>query len=244
MNKFLSTALLSLCILLLIGSKASSQVMIIMNNNGDTLNGTEVTVDGVYTSTSMLYSASVVNNSAGSLVVNCRRHVVEKVTGTGNYFCWGTQWYGESVNVGNAPDTIPSGQVNESFHGYFKPYNIGGVNRIRYVFYDVNTPSDSVFFTVKFNCTLNTSGFSDLNTSGLSAELYPTATNDAITVRADVPVFSVSLFDLSGRSLSVSGTSFSGSLRLDVASLPAGMYRAIICDATGNKKSVKTFIRR
>jgi len=178
---------------------------------------------------SLIQSQGLVENtSANTLDVKVRRITVDTVPGTQNYFCW-VQCYEPETSQSPTALSMEAGAQSNSFYADYKPRGNAGVSTLTYCFYDVDNESDSTCVTVRFSA--NPTGVEDVfmgHESGISAS-YP---NPARTVahvnyalrqgwqRAEVAVYSM----LGQRVMDVRLQADQGTLALDVADLPAGMY--------------------
>lgn len=137
---------------------ANAQIVDVRDASGTSLNGTLVQVTEPVTDNGQIMglSAFVENVSGTSRTVNVKRYELDVPHGTGNYFCWDL-CYGER-NAGETPlwvstDAIPmnAGFIANGFHAYYKPYMTVGAATFRYVWFDVNSPNDSVYVDIQFN---------------------------------------------------------------------------------------------
>lgn len=142
-------------------SSATAQIVEVRNANGDLLNSTLVQVtEPVGDSTqTMGFGAPVENVSGSSRTINLKRYEVDVPHGTGNYFCWdlcyGERSAGQSpLWIGADPVPMNAGFIANGFHAYHKPYTTVGTATFRYVWYDVNSPNDSVWVDIQFNALL------------------------------------------------------------------------------------------
>jgi len=112
-------------------------------------NNAEYLVGGDYQSTITSYVA-VQNSSAVDQNVMCKKTEISVMGGTSNYFCWGA-CYLPSTFISLEPMMILAG-VNDlnSFSGDFDPASHMGESVVRYTFYLVNNPNDSVCVNVRY----------------------------------------------------------------------------------------------
>lgn len=89
--------------------------------------------------------------------VNMRRYELDVQPVTQNYFCWGV-CYGPQ-DAGSLPvwNSLPQhslvlvqGEPASNFHAYHVPLGNVGSSTYRYVWFDVNQPSDSVWVDIEF----------------------------------------------------------------------------------------------
>lgn len=94
---------------------------------------------------------SVQNISESTMAVRARRNVLQEVTGSANYFCWGV-CFGETVNVSptSVNQTMAPNDINSTFYAHYRPNNNAGQTIIEYCFFDANNPADQVCQIVNF----------------------------------------------------------------------------------------------
>ena len=228
---------------LLLTNQAKSQSFTITDLLGDTINNTEVTVNGLSTEATLSFPAYVTNSASDTNVTRCKRRIIEQVASTSNYFCWGI-CYGPAVNVGNQSVVLAPGDTYENFHSYFTPDSMSGTSRIMYVFYDNNNPADSAYFTVKYEVSPNTAGIGEI-ANEISVKLYPTSSSQNITLELEnnSPAM-IGVYDMSGKQHAMINSTRSNLINIDVSGLSSGMYQVMVTDTQNGKRAVKRFIRQ
>lgn len=122
-------------------------------------------------------SVSVLVNGDQSKILNVRRYELEVEPNTQNYFCWGVCY--APVNAGDMPVwqsqsqhtiTVEPGIASNNFHAYHSPMGVIGSNTFRYVWFDVNSPNDSVWVDIQFEVTAV--GIEE-NAASASLTIYP-----------------------------------------------------------------------
>jgi hypothetical protein len=180
--------------------------------------------------TSVIQSQGSIENTNGdgALNVKVRRITVDTVSGTENYFCW-EQCYEPPTSESPTAMTIALGQRIDQFYADYKPNGQAGVSTLIYCFYDVANQADSVCATVRFSAS--PLGIQDVFTgdkSGISTA-FPNPAKGLANVNyalkkgwktADLKVYSM----LGAMVKKVNLKEDQGTLKLDVSSLPAGMY--------------------
>ncbi len=91
----------------------------------------------------------VKNNASTALDVKVFRRIVDTLTGSKNYFCWGA-CFSYETDTSLTQLTIQPGETNSEFSGDYEPHEQIGSSYITYVFYDANNMADSVGVTVHF----------------------------------------------------------------------------------------------
>ena len=180
--------------------------------------------------TSIMQSIGTVENTNGSgpIAVRAERITIDTVPGSQNYFCW-EQCYEPPTSISPTTITLAPGARMDQFYADYKPNGTVGVSTLAYCFYDDANPVDSVCATVRF--TSSGVGIQDVfmgNESGVS-ESFP---NPAKTIakinyalaagwqKAELTVYSM----LGSKVKKVNLKEDQGTLKLNVADLPSGMY--------------------
>ncbi|MBI1287913.1 MAG: T9SS type A sorting domain-containing protein [Flavobacteriales bacterium] len=178
---------------------------------------------------SVIQTDGVIENSGSNdIEVMVRRTIVDTVPGSQNYFCW-VQCYEPQTEVSPSPLTIPAGQSASDFYADYKPNGNAGVSTMIYCFYDRLVQSDSVCATVRFSAS--PAGILDVfagDRSGVS-ESYPNPARSIANInyalaqgwrKAEIKVYSM----LGSLVKQVALKENQGTLKLNVSTLPSGMY--------------------
>ncbi len=167
-------------------------------------------------------------NGSGPIDVKVRRITIDTIPGTQNYFCW-EQCYEPPTNESPTSLTIPVGDRVSSFYGDYKPLGNVGVSTLAYCFFDVNNEADSVCATVRYHAS--PVGIQDVfmgDESGVS-ESYPNPATRVANInyalhqgwqKAELKVYSM----LGSRVKTIKLKEDQGTLKMDVTSMPSGMY--------------------
>ncbi|MFN5846066.1 MAG: T9SS type A sorting domain-containing protein [Flavobacteriia bacterium] len=133
--------------------------------------------------------------------------------------------YDEGTNWTNITGNLPQA-FNEA---EFTEYN-------GYVFYayDILVPGEGVYRKGDFNVLSEK--------EECVIEIYPNPTSDRINVTCDQPLQSVSMIDLSGRTVLVKSLNFNKSCSLEVAELPKGYYVLKLTTSNGTQVARKVII--
>lgn len=178
----------------------------------------------------LLQTTGTVENTNGSAPIDVRvmRITEDTVPGTDNYFCW-EQCYEPPVSVSPTTMSIAPGQRIDQFYADYKPNGIDGASALTYCFYDDANEADSVCVTVRFLITQV--GIEDVfgtNESAVSSA-YPNPAKDVVKInyglkagwnKAEVVVYSM----LGSKVREIDLTEDQGTLKMNVSSLPSGMY--------------------
>lgn len=188
--------------------------------------------DFVWTSieTTLLQAEGTIENTNGSapIAVRVERITIDTVPGSQNYFCW-EQCYEPNTSISPTAMTIDPGQRVEQFYADYKPNGNSGISTLAYCFYDDTNQADSVCVTVRFSAS--PVGIQDVflgNQSGIS-ESYPNPASDVAKInyaltagwnKAEVMVYSM----LGAQVKKIDLTEDQGTIKMNVANLPSGMY--------------------
>ena len=143
-------ALLSVIFITVFGLGSFSQSLELYHEGEFLPSGGTITVLGLESDPLLVCEVDVKNVSADSVEVKARKHEVELIPGSVNMFCWGV-CFSPYIYLSPDPITIHSGEICEDFGGDYQPNDSSGVSILRYSFFDINNPADSVYFYVEYN---------------------------------------------------------------------------------------------
>lgn len=236
MKSFYTYALIGAS-LLLYARPANAQIVQVRDGDGNVLNGTMVQITQPIGEDAQVLeeSAAVENISGTARTVNVKRYEVDVPHGTGNYFCWDL-CYGERnaglspLWVSSDPVAMDAGEIANGFHAYYKPHGTVGEATFRYVWYDVNSPNDSVWVDFKFNAM--TVGISENNGPVRAFNAFPNpSVGGDIALNYDLTDagagMQVAVYNMLGERQLVRPLSASqGKVVLRAGELPAGVWFA------------------
>jgi len=182
----------------------------------------------------MKAQATVTNTSSAAIDVLVRfEEVTAGPAGSGYYFCW-TVCYDEGfVSDGfetpaNHSMMIDAGASTDVFFADYVPNNTVGFAEHRFTFFDKNNPSDAATIDVRFDT--ESVGIEELEegANGIS-ESYPnpakSVANINYSIAADSKDAQLVVYSMLGSKVrEVTLTEERGTVKLDVSSLPSGMY--------------------
>jgi len=191
----------------------------------------------------------VLNTSTSALDVHVIRYELDVTLGTKNYYCW-TVCYGE-VPADSLPkftDPVPfyhyvtiekdSLSVN-TVDAYHVPKGLIGLNCYRYVAYNKEDPTDSVYADICFN--IGYVGVDDIE--GVSTNLYPNPAD--ATVSLEIVGLkgkgTLNIHDLNGRIVKTVAIN-EGLNQINVTELISGVYQCVILDSEQNTLTNKKLI--
>ncbi len=152
--------LLLLALLTASTSASWSQLASLTDGHGNVVNGELIVHWGDNETSDQEVSVGVTLNGTETKVINVRRYELDVEPLTQNYFCWAVCY--EAVNSGTMPVwqaapvhslVLEPGVTANNFHAYHSPLGVLGQNTFRYVWFDVNNPTDSVWVDIQFQIT-------------------------------------------------------------------------------------------
>jgi hypothetical protein len=121
-----------------------------------------------------------IRNISGSLKrVLVKSEVISMPSGSNTYFCW-AQCYDPTVTVSPEYIEVADGEVINLFHGYVRPNGIPGTSEIKFTFYSVNSPEDSLQFIGHYEAS--PVGIKDVKSSELSLIAFPNPADDKFSI--------------------------------------------------------------
>ena len=185
------------------------------------------TVTGVVTDVQLKETFFCVNNYATTKTVKVTKIIIDTVPGTTNSFCWGVFCYPDFVYTSGTPITMATGQSDSLLCDY-NVYGQAGISHIRYLFWDVTTPSDSM--SVMITWVVNPSGVQE-NTTELAtiSEAYPNPASFmsafSFKLNNSSKKATVKIYDVLGNTINemnVSGKD--GVVMIPVSEMQSGVY--------------------
>ncbi len=185
----------------------------------DVTNGT-LDMSGVNAPTDIWFKheldVHIENVSGAPVVTKCVRYETAVLTGSTHYHCFGVNCYGDidagvqyqfpgPLDVESLDEiTLMAGGTNTIF-SYLKPKTGVGPATFRYVIFDANNTSDSVYVDVTFN--ISAVGVEELQRN-LDVTIFPNPANERTSVRLEgneneTGMMSVEVTDLLGKKQSV-----------------------------------------
>ena len=195
-------------------------------------------VNGLPTAT-MLESSSIVTNISNSdLSVKVTSQILQQTPGSFSNFCWGINCYPPTVTTSPDAIALSPNQSNNSFKADYLPLETVGITRVKYCFFVVGNPTDSVCTVVTFNTEPNSA-----RSKALKADMkaYPNPANDVVSISYPVTGASatIEVVNIIGKVVFEAplqeGTT---STRLNVKELPNGQYFVSVKEA--NKRVATT----
>ena len=178
--------------------------------------------------------ATVTNSGASDMDVLVEFNQIAGVQGAGHYFCWAVCYSEGQVSDGfqtpaNHSVNIPAGQSVTNFYSDYVPHNTVGVATYEYCFFDKNDSSDKTCVQITFD-TQNVGVEEVFQASGSAiSESYPNPANNEAKInyslKSDWETAEVTLYSMLGSKVKkIALKEKQGVLKMDVSTLPAGMY--------------------
>jgi hypothetical protein len=215
----------------------STDVVTLRDANSSVVNGTTLVVYGSPVDNILEQSLTAELSGTVARTVNMRRHEMNEVPGSKNYFAWGGNMV-PPILSGAQPTWVcydpllmaPQGISYMS--AYYRPQSTTDICCFQFVWYDVNSPNDSSWVNICFD----TQTFTSVQEVAASASIgaYPnpvagvevTFTYDAATVTGSVQLV---LFNALGeRSLVRSLTNDNGRATVPTSGLVPGVWFAAL----------------
>jgi len=163
--------------LLATGLAAQTPIVTLRDAGDNVVNGTTLIVYGNPTSVELEQDVTAELNASSARNINVRRHELNVVPGSKNYFCWGVCYIprlsGQTPTwVSLDPISMVPQDTISNFHAYYRPSGTSAYCCFQYVWYDVSNPDDSTWVNICFD-TQTFTGMQDLAVSGPSLNAYP-----------------------------------------------------------------------
>ncbi|MFM2284633.1 MAG: hypothetical protein RLZZ543_130 [Bacteroidota bacterium] len=167
---------------------------------------------------------SIRNVSGSTKRVLVKSEVINLVSGHTTFFCW-EQCYDNSVTVSPTYIEVLDGDSIDKFHGYVRPNGVPGISTIRYTFYSVNAPADSIQMISTFEAS--PVGMKDVKSSTSSIVAFPNPANDKITLKYTLnsATAKIEIFNLLGtKVVAMPVYQSEGSISISTDELSSGLY--------------------
>lgn len=178
------SALLLLPALALLGQ--STELVNLRDATNTVVNGGTVTVQGDPTDKDLQATIVAELNGAAPRTVNVLRRELNEVAGSQNHLAWAEIMYallasGEYPTwVCAEPLVMEPGSTGDLW-AYYRPNGTSGTGCFRYVWYDVDAPTDSAWVNICFD-TQGSIGVEENALNGALLDAYPNPTNAGASV--------------------------------------------------------------
>jgi hypothetical protein len=202
-----------------------SQSLQLSDSTGPVANNSTIIKYGSPSAEEIISYVFVKNITANPVTVKVKKVELMALQGTSNVFCWGL-CYSSEIFVSPDSIVIDAGGINTNdFSGHFIPNGVVGISTIRYVFFNIYNPSDTVCVNIDFSTYPQ--GIRDLSNITLS-NAYPNPANNMVSFSYSGPQNSGSKLIVRNilgsvvREADIAGTS--GKLSLNTSELAEGVY--------------------
>ena len=216
----------------------STELVTLRDATNTVVNGGTVTVQGAPTDQDLQATIMAELNGAAARTVNVLRRELNEVAGSQNHLAWAEIMYA-LLTSGDFPTWVcPEPLVMEpgssgDLWAYYRPNGTSGTGCFRYVWYDVDAPTDSAWVNICFD-TQGSIGVEENALNGALLDAYP----NPVTVGTDVsiayhladagPARLVMRNAQGARIAVVPLTGRSGRVTLPTATMAAGIWHAIL----------------
>ncbi len=188
----------------------------------------------------------VVNTTGAAVSVKARRNVIQEVSGSSNYFCWGV-CYDETVTISTVSQTIQAADTNFTFYAHYLPHGNAGLTAIEYVFYlstnSADMTSQIVRYCVDADCTLGLQ--ESVSTPMLTmSSANPLSGVGSIQYQLNAASGKMEIYNLMGQSVGQYNlTSKNGFVLVDANNFAPGQYVVSIINSNGQRGTLSLIIQ-
>jgi len=239
--KYISTLLLCL----FIGGPMMAQNIQIFDSDGnDVTNSTYTYIGEPDAKADVAFTTT--NVSGFTMEMGLKRVETNVPSGTKNYFCWFECYFPTNTGVNywwDAPDSVllDNDSTFYGMHAYHWPEGQASDATYRYIWYDQNNPTDSVFVDIVFNQMPLSSN--ELTVFNAELKAWPNPGKDVVSVAFNANTskeLSLVVRNLLGTEVSRQTLHQSyGTVRMDTGTLPDGIYLISLQDGTNRLKTVR-----
>jgi hypothetical protein len=240
MKKFL----LLFCFAYFAGMLAYSQSLQLSDSTGPIANNATILKQGLPSAEEIVSFVFVKNTTANPKAVKVKKVEVMALHETTNVFCWGLCY---SPDIFVSPDSIviDAGATNTTdFSGHYSPFGIVGISTIRYVFFDIDNPTDTVCVNINFSTFPQ--GVKDLSNVTLY-NAYPNPANNSVSFtysdlqNSNAKLVLRNVLGSVVREIDIAGNS--GKLNVNTSELADGVYFYTFL-VNGNSQITKKLVIR
>lgn len=232
-----------------ISALVQAQSIVVKNTDGNDISNTEVEKAGMPNAT-LKYNMLINNVTTGRISVKVKK--VEEVIfpGSVNSFCFAGNCYPPFVFVSEDVMNIEAGEstVLGDFYGEYEAQGGEGISTITYVIFNVGDETDTAYVKVNYN-TIQTSVPSFVEDRNFRfSDPFPNPASNVASFNFTLPGSGEATFVLRSitgsliREERISG--FQGRFRLDVSSLPEGIYLYSVIHDNQLKVTRKLVVRK
>jgi len=196
--------------------------------SGDTIHNQDVIVIYKDTLTSTIYADAWVKNiSALSKDIRVKYDVISEISGSENSYCWGLTCIDPPAPSPSTDMVIVDPDESKLFQGECFHHGNFGTTIIRYTFFDLANPNDSISFTAEFHIT--PTSIKELTDKIQFSNAYPNPANDICNFNYEIPTgienTQLVIYNLIGSSmLQENNLQQKGTIKINTSTYPEGIY--------------------
>ncbi len=156
--------------------------------------------------------------------VKVRRVENNPVSGTDNYFCWGS-CFGSSVDTSTMSLTLEPGEVSDEFYGDYLHEGYEGTSSISYYFYDERNPENET--GIEVNYKVESTGIESIDAIS-ELQVYPVPADRFLKVRIywkqNPENAQINIFDRTGKGILTQPIDNTQETNINTAKLKNGIY--------------------
>lgn len=218
--------LLVLTIGILIQTNLCAQSLQLMKKDGSAIINDTILISTSNDTSSIITYVYIKNNSTKTLDVKIKAYAKTIVSGSGASYCWSTGCFDVTTTSPDIYKTINSADTAKEFHSDLSPNKFQGVSEIMYTFYNKNSTTDSVSFTVFYEVIAT--GIDKLDQINKSIKSYPNPVNDYLNFDYNLGLTKqgkILIYDLIGKKVKQKNINNSENYsQVNVSDLNPGMY--------------------
>lgn len=206
----------------------NGQSLVLTKLSGDTIHNQDVIVIYKDTLTSTIYADAWVKNiSALSKDIRVKYHVISEVSGSENSYCWGLTCISPPAPSPSTDTVIIDPDESKLFQGEYFHHGNFGTTIIRYTFFDLANPNDSISFTAEFHIT--PTSIKELTNKIQFSNAYPNPANDICNFNYEIPTgienTQLVIYNLIGSSMLQENILHQkGTIKVNTSTYPEGIY--------------------
>jgi hypothetical protein len=220
-----------LIFLLFSGLTCRTQSLSLLSENTGLPNGSHIYQSGRSDTIQLINWLHIVNVSDQRLEVLMKKEDVSLLPGASSSICWAGFCYDSAVTVSVFPLDLPAGDTSSGCFGHYAPRGGKGESVVRWTFFTVANPSDSVSVTAHFATYPAAAG----SMAGRDFRFHVASqvpADDHAAFRLSLPPGSnarIELHNAAGITVACNNDLHSsGRVAFDTEEMPAGLYLAIL----------------
>lgn len=184
----------------------------------------------------------ITNSSNISHNTGARKMEFDTIRDASHSFCFAGNCFDEKTWVSPLTDTIKPGGTDSTFSGHLifdNRVHTPKINRVGYVFYDINNPSDSAVVYVIYD-SHPVAGIKG-NPDSDRMKAFPNPADEVLQIaNTDIIPLNIEVYNALGERMVCATESVDGGLQVSTAALPNGTYH-LVCRGVSQKIIHGTF---